>query len=73
MFTIDQVVDVLNSVENLLGACDRCNTSKGSKTAGNKADLWLPPNPSARAVAAMKKLGNWDDYGSQGSVFERLR
>jgi 5-methylcytosine-specific restriction endonuclease McrA len=60
----EEGVKLLNELENLLGACTGCNSSKGAQIPGNTPGTWMPNNPSPRAVDIMRRLGTWSDEGT---------
>lgn len=58
MLTVEEARLQVNDLENLLGVCRACNSSKADQSPGNKPDYWLPRSPSPRAVVVMRRLGN---------------
>jgi 5-methylcytosine-specific restriction endonuclease McrA len=60
MMTVEQARFLVNHLDNLLGACRSCNSSKGDQSPGNKDGYWVPKNPSPFAVSVMRRLGNWE-------------
>jgi RHS repeat-associated protein len=61
IMTYEEVVEQVNALENLLGACRSCNSSKGDMLPGNIPGTWRPTNPSPEAIEIMKKLESWVD------------
>jgi RHS repeat-associated protein len=59
--TVDEATKMVNDLENLLGVCVSCNSSKKAMLPGNKPGHWLPPNPSPQAIIIMRRLGTWSD------------
>ena len=59
LLTKEEAAAAANELENLLGACVSCNSSKKSMLPGNIPGTWEPKNPSARAIELMKQLGSW--------------
>jgi hypothetical protein len=61
ILTRDEGIELLNELDNLLGACTTCNSSKGAQLPGNIPGTWMPQNPSSRAIDIMRRLGSWRD------------
>jgi 5-methylcytosine-specific restriction endonuclease McrA len=59
ILTRDEATALVNDLDNLLGACPSCNSSKGKTLPGNIVGTWLPENPSQAAIDKMKQLGTW--------------
>ncbi len=61
ILTQEEAVGLVNELDNLLGSCPSCNSSKGRLLPGNTPGTWRPKDPSPQAIEKMKKLGTWRD------------
>ncbi len=61
IITEDEAVALVNDVDNLLGVCKSCNSSKGNRVPGNVPGTWKPKNPTKKAITKIKKLGTWEE------------